>query len=280
MQRIDPKTDTLVATIGGVGSNPNPRSPSAPGACGSAARTSGGIVSRVDPKTNEVRKAVNTGAPDAIVVRNGSVLVANEFGSLTSIDPANMSVSTSTQTSFGGYGSLALGEGALWGLLLLPVGLDRINHGGDVVKTLTDLGLDPFALAAGQGAIWVLDSASRSVFRVDPATNSVSGRLRLRFDPGGIAVAGASVWVTNPSGGSVIRIDPRSNRIVESTRVGRDPVAIAGGEGSVWVANYTDGTVARIDSDNGSVVKTIPVGRYPATVATGAGGVWVAVRAA
>src|SRR5206468_7979453 len=133
------------------------------------------------------RKAINTGAPDAIVFRDGSVLVANQFGSLTSIDPANMSFTTSSQPGFG-YGSFALGEGALWALLILPVGLDRINHGGQVVKTLTtDVGLDPFALAAGQGAVWVLDSASRSVFRVDPATNRVVERLRLHFDPGRVA---------------------------------------------------------------------------------------------
>lgn len=275
LQRIDPRTNSLVATIGGVGSNPSAIAVGAGRVW--VGSQDDGTVSRVDPKTNAVR-SINTGAPDAIVFRDGSVLVANQFGSLTSIDPANMSVTTSSQPGFG-YRSFALGEGALWGLLIVPVGLDRINHGGQVVKTLTGLGLDPFALAAGQGAVWVLDSALRSVFRVDPTTNSVSGRLRLRFDPGGIAVGGGSVWVTNSSGGSVIRIDPQSNRVIGSTRVGRNPVAIVTGKGSVWVANYEDGTVSRIDPRNGSVVKTIPVGRYPATVATGAGGVWVAVRA-
>jgi serine/threonine-protein kinase len=274
LQQIDPKTNTLVKTIGGVGSNPKAIAVGA----GSVwvGSLDDGTVARVDPKTNSIR-TINTGAPDAIVFRDGSVLVANQFGSLTSIDPARLSVSTSPQPGFG-YSSLALSGGTLWGLWIS--GLDRINHGGQVVKTFTDLGLDPFALAAGEGAVWVLDGALRSVFRVDPATNSVVGRLRLGFDPGGIAVGGGSVWVTNPSGGSVIRIDPRSNRIVGSTRVGRDPVAVAAGFGSVWVANYQDRTVSRIDSRDGSVLKTISVGPYPATLATGLGEVWVGVRAA
>jgi YVTN family beta-propeller protein len=275
LQRIDPKTNKLVATIGGVGSNPSAIADGAGSVwVGSA---DDGTVSRIDAKTNEVRKAINTGAPDAIVFRDGSVLVANQFGSLTSIDPANMSATTGSQPGFG-YGSFALDEGALWGLW--DSGLDRINHGGQVVKTVTELGLDLFALAAGQGAVWVLDGALRSVVRVDPTTDRVVKRLRLGFDPGGIAVGGGSVWVTNPSGGSVIRIDPRSNRIVGSTRVGRDPVGVVDGEGSVWVANYKDGTVSRIDLLSGSVVKTIPVGRYPATLAAGLGDVWVTVRAA
>ena len=275
LQRIDPKTNKLVASIGGVGSNPTAIAVGA----GSVwvGSLDDGTVSRLDPKTNEVGKAINTGAPDAIVFRDGSVLVANQFGSLTSIDPAKMSATTSPQPGFG-YSSLALSGGALWGLWIS--GLDRINHGGQVVKTFTDLGLDPFALAAGEGAVWVLDGALRSVFRVDPATNSVVGRLRLGFDPGGIAVGGGSVWVTDARGGAVARIDPRSSRLVARIPVGRDPVGMVVGEGSVWVANYESGTVSRIDPRSGTVVRTIPVGRYPATLATGEGGVWVAVTAA
>jgi len=277
LQRIDPKTNKLIATIGGVGSNPNAITVGA----GSVwvASLDDSTVSRIDPKTNAIR-TVDTGWPEAIAIRDGSVLVLTLFGPFTSIDPATMSVTTSTQPGFPGYGSFTLGDGALWGLGELGVRLDRINHGGDVVKTITDLGIDPFALAAGQGAVWVLDDVLRRVLRVDPATNGVAARLQLRFDPGGIAVGGGSVWVTNPSGNSVVLIDPRSNRIVGTTRVGRDPVGIAAGGGSVWVANYEDGTVSRIDSHTGSVVKTIGVGRYPATLATGLGEIWVAVRAA
>ncbi len=271
LQRIDPKTNKLVATIGRVGSNPNAIAVGA-GSVWIGSRDDG-TVSRVDPKTNEVQAAVNTGAPDAIVVRDGSVLVANQFGSLSSVNPANMSVSTSSQP---GYGAFALSGGALWALGLA---LDRINHGGQVVKTINDLGLDPIALAAGQGAVWVVDDVSRTVFRVDPATNRVVRRLRLGFDPGGIAAGYGSVWVTDAGGGSVARIDPGSNRIGRSIRVGRDPLAVVAGEGSVWVGNYKDGTVSRIDPRSGSVV-TIPVGHYPSTLATGAGGVWVAARAA
>ncbi len=253
LQRIDPKTNKLVATIGGVGSNP---SAIAAGA-GSVwvGSQDDGTVSRVDPKTNAIRDRQHGRADsdrDSRRQRAGREPVRRR---LSTIDPASMSIGTSPQPGFG-YSSLTLGEGALWGLWILGVSLDRINHGGQVVKTVTDLGLDPFALAAGQGAVWVLDDALRSVFRVDPATNSVARRLQLHFDPGGIAVGGGSVWVTNPSGGSVVRIDPRSNRIVGSTRVGRDPVRFVGGGGSVWVANYEDGTVSRIDAHTGSVVKT------------------------
>jgi serine/threonine protein kinase len=273
LQQIDPKTNTLVKTIGGVGSNPIAIAVGA----GSVwvGSEDDGTVARVDPKTNSIR-TINTSRPQAIAIRDGKVLVSNQFGSLSTIDPENMRVRTSSQPLFG-YVSFALGEGALWGLW---GGLDRINHGGQVEKRITKKLLETFAVAAGEGAVWVLDGALRSVMRVDPATNRVVQRLRLGFEPGGIAVGGGSVWVTDPRGGRVVRIDPRSNRIVGSTRVGRDPVAVAVGFGSVWVANYQDRTMSRIDPRDGSVVKTISVGPYPATLATGLGEVWVGVRAA
>ena len=263
LQRIDPKTNKLVATIGGVGSNP---SAIAVGA-GSVwvGSQDDGTVSRVDPKTNEVRSAVNTGAPDAIVIRDGSVLVANQFGPSDLDRPGEHERQHVSSTGFG-YGSLATGRGAHSGRYGSSRGLDRINPAVDVVTTLTDVGLDPFALAAGEGAVWVLDDVLRSVFRVDPATNSVAGRSGCGFDPGGIAVGGGSVWVTNPSGGSVDpdrpAVEPDRRVDPGGTRPGRDRRRRRSPSGS---ANYEDGTVSRIDPRNGSVVATIPVGRYPAT---------------
>jgi serine/threonine protein kinase len=277
LQRIDARTNKLVATIGGVGSNP---SAIATGA-GSVwvGSQDDGTVARVDPQTNAVRASVNTGAPKAMVVRDGSVLVANTFDTLTSIAPATLAVTASDNP---GYGAFALGGDALWALVDAPSGggrLDRINHGGQIVKTIFNLGPYPVALAAGRQAAWVLDDISRSLLRVDPVTNSVVRRLRLGFEPGRVAVGDGSVWVTDPAGRGVVRIDPGAMRIAGRIPVGRDPVAVVVGHGSVWVANYESGTVARIDPRKGSLVATIPVGPHPATLTTGAGGVWVAVRA-
>ena len=104
LQRIDPKTNKLVATIGGVGSNPTAIAVGAGNVW--VGSQDDGTVSRVDPKTNAVRGAsVKTGAPVAIVIRDGRVLVANQFGSPTSIDPATLSVSSFSNA---GYGSLML----------------------------------------------------------------------------------------------------------------------------------------------------------------------------
>ena len=275
VQRIDPKTNKLVATIGGIGSNPDAIAVGA----GSVwvGSQEDGTVSRVDARTNAVRGSVQTGGPVAIAVRDGSVLVGNQGYGMTTIDPATMDVSPS-QSPY--YASFAQGGGALWALVG-PLGtrLDRINHGLQIVKTFTTLGTDPFAVSADDHGVWVLDDVSRTLFRVDPATDRVVGRIPLGFDPGWVAVGGGSVWVTDAGGGAVVRIDPRSDRVVGRIRVGRDPQGVVVAYGAAWVANYEDGTVSRIDLRSGAVT-TIPVGRYPATLATGGAGVWVPVRGA
>ena len=261
LQRIDPKTNKLVATIGGAGSNPTALAAGSGGVW--VGSIDDGTVSEVDPRRDVVRAlAVKSAGAGAIAIGEGGVLVANQDGTITAIDPTTLKVTTKANVD---TRALALRWGAVWALGSLPrgLGLVRINRAGDVVTTVTDVGLNPFALAAGEGGVWVVDDVSRMVFRVDPATNRVKARIGLGFDPGGIAAGGGSVWVTNPSGGEVVRIDPSRNEIVGSTRVGRDPVAIAFGDRAVWVGNYEDASVSRIDPRNGAEVARVAVGPYP-----------------
>jgi serine/threonine protein kinase/DNA-binding beta-propeller fold protein YncE len=275
LQRIDPNTNKLTATIGGAGSNPTAMAVGSGGVW--VGSSDDGTVSEVDPKRDAVRAvSVKSAGPNAIAIGAGEVLVANEDGTLKAIDPTTLEVTTKSNVRYSK--ALAVGSGALWALNYQ--GLVRINRGGDVVTTLTDVGWDPFAIAVGEGGVWVVDDTFRTVYRVDPAMNRVVARIGLGFDPGGIAAGGGSVWVTNAGGDAVARIDPRRNEIVGSTRVGRDPVAIAFADGAVWAANYEDGSVSPIDPRSGKDVATVAVGPHPGVMAAARNGVWVAVRAA
>jgi streptogramin lyase len=277
VQRIDPKTNKLVHTIGGAGSNPTAMAAGSGGVW--VGSIDDGTVSEVDPRRDVVRAlAVKSAGPAAIAIDDGGVLVANQDRTIATIDPTTLKVTTKALDAK----ALAVRWGAVWALHPVPTGMSvvRINQAGDVVTTVTAVGFNSFALAAGEGGVWIVDDISRTVFRVDPATNRVTARIRLRFDPGGIAAGGGSVWVTNPSGDAVVRIDPSRNKVVGSTPVQRGPVAIAFGDRAVWVANYLDRSVSRIDPRTGVEVARIPVGPYPGVIAAGEGGVWVAVRAA
>jgi YVTN family beta-propeller protein len=275
LQRIDPKTNRLAATIG-IGRFPSAVAVGA-GKVWAGTMDDQNLV-RIDPESNQITGAVETGGTEAIAVGGGSVWVSTALATLAQIDPATLTLQSSPNS---GYRSVALGAGAIW-----TVGYDglvRFNQGGQLgplVRSMPKVGTDPFVVATGAKAVWVADDATGTVWRVDPATNRVVTTIRLGFDPGGMAFGSGRLWVTNNGRDSLVEIDPLTNRIQRSIRVGNGPVGVGVGEGSVWTANYRDGTVSRIDPSRDSVAATIRVGKDPTEIAAGAGGVWVTVRGA
>src|SRR5262245_18078773 len=273
LQRIDPSSNKLAATIG-VGRFPSAVAVGA-GKVWAGTRDDENIL-RIDPGTNQITGTVNTGGTEAIAIGYGSVWVSTALGTLAQIDPTTLSLSSEPNP---GYRWVAAGEGAVWTVGRTELlRLDQEGQIGPIVRLLPKVGDDPFTVTTGSGAVWVLDDVPGMVWRIDPASNRVVGRIRLGFDPGGIAFGRGRVWVTDNSGDAVAEIDPATNRIGRRIRVGDGPLGVAVGEGSVWVANYRDGTVSRIDPSRGSVVAAITVGKYPTGVAAGAGGAWVTVR--
>ena len=148
LQRIDPKTNKLLATIG-VGHNP--RTVAAGDGrvwVGSADDQS---VLWIDPRTNEITHRWTTAGPDSIATGFGAVFVANADRTLTRIDPSTLSIANHLNT---GYRWVAVGEGAIW--TVGSRGLVRANREGFVVKTI-GVGFHPFEVVTGGGAVWVLD---------------------------------------------------------------------------------------------------------------------------
>jgi YVTN family beta-propeller protein len=270
LQRIDPRTNKLVATIG-VDHNPDTAAAGAGRVwVGSEENQS---VLRIDPKANNVTGRVNTAGPNSIAATSNEVYVTNTDGTLSQIDPSTLALSNAPNS---GYRSVAVGEDAIW--TVGYKGLVHVNYEGVVVRRVLHAGFSPFAVATGGGAVWVLDDKLRSLWRVDPRTDRIVKRIRLGFDPGGLAFGLGRVWVTDNSGDAVAEVDPATDRIVRSIQVGDGPIGVAVGSGSVWTANYRAGTVSRIDPKGGTVTATIKVGLRPRSIATGEGGIWVPVQ--
>ncbi len=220
--RIDPRTNKIVATIGGepnvIGSfiaagmgavwvgNSDERAPG-----------TGTSVSRIDPKTNQVVGApiLVGGSPQGIVVGAGAVWVAGHNSStVIRIDP-------------------------------------RTNQPVATIQVVSD----PHGIAAGANAVWVANYHSYEVTQIDPQTNQVVGLpIRLPFAPLMLAPAETGVWVTAstvgefnaPGDDRIARIDPRTHQVVEILRVGGGPEHIAVGEGSLWVVTHDPDLVLRL----------------------------------
>jgi YVTN family beta-propeller protein len=292
LQRIDPKTNKLLATIR-VGSRPS-----------SVAVGEGAVwvtsqddqtVSRIDPKTNRLSMTSAAGAdPTHVAAGEGGVWVSNENdGTLIRLDPRTLKIAYTFLPSGDESrycGPEAVGEGAVWALAKSPsgAGLTRISPDDNLTATVA---VPPCAsgVAVGDGAVWLADipsgfgcgcgsGAAPAVTRVDPMKLKAVATIPLAFLPADIAADGQGVWVVDRRDDSLVRIDPKTNRVVGRVRVGDAPFAVATDESSVWTANLDADTVSRIDPKRHKVVATIKVGPRPTDIAAGEGGVWVIVH--
>ena len=282
LQRIDPKTNKLVATLR-LGSDPTGV------AVGEDSiwtiHLDDNRISKVDPRSNDVVATSSAPGPQAVVAGARSVWVVNEGGAtVTQLDQRSaaqihvVSVPGDTQL-------VAFGSGAVWVASPLTGIVAQVNPRSSSMSGSSDVAARRGALkavAVGEGAVWIssndIVADQYRVLRIDPASGKVVKRIRLRLGAWGIGAGGGAVWVANPLGDTVSQIEVSTNRVVRTIRVGRDPIAVAVGEGAVWVTNYKDGTVSRIDPKQGQVVETIRVGPNPDHVAAGEGGVWVTVH--
>jgi YVTN family beta-propeller protein len=284
LQRIDPKTNRLVATLT-MGSDPT-----------GVAVAEGAVwvihvdenrISKIDPRTNAVVATGSAPGPKAVTVGGGSVWVANSDGTVTQLDAQSGASlrGVVVPSSLHPVELAAYGSGAVWVASPLTGYVARINPRSSSVTAAIDTGALKGALkgiAAGEGSVWTSSSnilaGDYSVSRVNPAMNRVVARARLRLGAEGISTGEGAVWVANSLGGTVSQIDPVTNRVVRTITVGRGPVGVAAGRGAVWVTNYRDGTISRVDPKRGRVVATISVGPNPDRIAVGEDAVWVAVH--
>jgi peptide/nickel transport system substrate-binding protein len=242
------------------------------------ARREAKSVSRLDPKTLDVRQTIPVGnGPSGIALGRGAVWVTNGLdGTVSRIDPnANRVVQTVQVGS--GPAAIAYGLGALWVANRFDQTVSRIDpRTGDVVDTLA-AGTDAAAIAAGDGAVWVVDQARGRIARLQPGFTEPVLTINVGNGPSAITLGAGSVWVANTLDSTVSRIDPRSNRVLATIPVGAGPIAIAAAPDGIWVANEFDDTLTRIRPHMNRADRTIHLGQRPTAAATSAGSVVVAV---
>ena len=179
VQRVDAKSQKIVASIRRASRTPKAESPRAPAAFG-CRRTPPGVLSRIDPATNKV--------VSKIPIPPGSFTAAFDAGSVWI---------TSTKNNL----------------------LTRVDAKTEKVVAKIPVGPTPRFLATGLGGVWTLNQGDGSVSRVDPATNKVSATIEVGVPGAGgdIAVGEGAVWVT-AIGKPLSKIDPATNRVVDAVR--------------------------------------------------------------
>lgn len=245
VQRLDPKTNTVVAEV--KVNLPVAAMTTGFGSVWVASYKDKAIV-RIDAKTDKVTASV-------------PVMIADSEGSITA------------------------GEGAVWVLTDKKGVLSRIDPNTDKVTEQITVKPHSSAAMTGHGSVWVTNTgepkatANGSVQRIDPKTNKVVATIEVRCQPRFLAVGEGAVWVLNQADGTVSRIDPETNTVVATIEAGVKGFGgdIAAGEGGVWVRGGRALLVV-IDPKTNKVVRRYGPAVGSGAVRAGEGKVWVSAH--
>jgi predicted Ser/Thr protein kinase len=299
LQRLDPKTNELVATIRLGG---DPVDVAAGGGAVWLVDSGRNSLVRVDAHSNAITmQGVGSGALAAVganaAFRSEVGLAADgPLGAvLTRIAAGDSStVETSLLSNLPGrpgdpmpalvsaIGAIAATKTSGWVVDPAAGTITRLSRQGEFPRIVVKTGGVPVDLASTRHEVWVAQlnkpggGDGGSVARVDDS-GKVRARVPLPFAPSAIAVGAEGVWVADPPGRRVWRVDVDRMR-PHPVRVSGRPMDVAVGAGSVWVVTGGRGKVQRVDPRTLKVVATTAIGANPTALAVGEAGVWAAVE--
>lgn len=254
--RLDPETSSVVARIGAGDELGSERPCSVATGQGAVwVTTVSGSVARISPRTNRLSRLIPVDdAACVAVARSGVWVTSPNRGVISRIDPATNEVVAEITVGAFPQG-VAVGFGSVWVASSDPPNgvngsVSRIDPRTNQVAFAIPLSNLPEYLAVGEGAVWASGNDG-TVRLIEPSTNQVIDPPARIADGGrtSLAVGGGSVWATvieqgSGSPGSVFRIDPDTSDVAGAPiPVGEAPLGLAYGAGALWVTNYDDGTV-------------------------------------
>ena len=185
-------------------------------------------------------------------------------GSIARIDPETSDIAT-IPIGHGEFGSLAVGEGAVWVTTFDEDRVSRIDPETNKVVAEIAVGTNPEAVTVTPGAVWVSNHRGGSISRIDPATNSVVATIGVgKTGPSGpkwIQIGDGDLWTSVPNMGAVVRIDPRTNEVVATIKIVSVDQMILGGESAF--AFGIRGQVSEIRMDTNEVVRRFDPEQMP-----------------
>ena len=152
------------------------------------------VTGQVDPKINGGMNANLVAAGDGAVwfAANKEVTSAGAGSRVWRIDPATNTLGTPIDLDYT-LADIAVGEGAVWLLILQDDLVRRIDPVTLEVTEAFRVGRIPEALAVAHGALWVAASRDGTLTRYDVASADLK-TIEVGGAPRGMAIGGGAVW--------------------------------------------------------------------------------------
>jgi YVTN family beta-propeller protein len=208
VSRIDMKTNAVIATAS-VGPSASEGGIAASPEAVWLVTDAKGVLSRIDPKTNQVTAEVTV--------------------------PANSA-------------GVTYGEGLVWVTTPGSNTLTGVDPKSNAVKFTIETGPGPRFVTTGAGSAWTLNQGNGTITRVDAKTGKVVATIEAGIPGGGgeLAFGEGYVWATIfqiP----LTQIDPATNQVVKQwTGAGGD--SVRAGHGSVWLSNLREQNLWRFSA--------------------------------
>lgn len=249
VQKIDPRTNTLVATVLLPG-NPCAGLAAGFGALWVPLCSKPNALARVDLQTRTVTlvSGVGPAAPEGgITTSPDSVwLIVNRTSSFARIDPTTDRVRQKVRVPPGSFNPL-YSNGQIWVTRADGAEVTVIDAAGGKVVATVHGGPGPRFLTAGAGSIWTLNQGDGSLTRIDAQNQQVTANIPLGTPGhgGDINFGAGMVWTTVDKV-PLSEIDARTSSLLcQWTGPGGDSLGI--GNGAIWLTDYHAGTVSRIE---------------------------------
>ncbi len=248
----------------------------------------GGIVSRIDPATNQVVATVESPIlpsciPNACIGLGGIATAGQQVWFLNQYLESFQRIDASSNEIIGSKGGATRFRGLLGADGLMwsgkeggdgAVGMDPAS--GEVSVTVAaESGLYPAGFASG--SVWFVGDDCHELLRVDPASGTIQGTVAIDTCLGDVVDVGVEVWAGSSRG--ILRIDPATNQKAGWIRIPteneRFSLAVVGD--SVWFRGEVT-EIVRIDAVTKQPVERIrlPHGQYQAEIGSADGSVWIA----
>ncbi len=248
VHRIDPKTNTLLATV------TLPGEPCAGLAIGFGSLwvplcTATPSLAKVDLTGNRLMTVFPVGpaaAEGGVATSADSVwLVVDKLGSLARIDPASGAIGQTVKLPAGSYNPY-FNDGVIWVTRAEGAAVTAVDAVSGAILSTVPTGPKPRFLTATAGAIWTLNQGDGTLTRIDAQTRQATKTIALGTPGrgGDIGAGAGKIWTTMPKMPlSAIDIQTTSLQC-RWAGLGGDSLGI--GHDAIWLTDYHGGTLSRI----------------------------------
>lgn len=213
-------------------------------------------------------------SPSWLAADDQAVYIRRDDGVVSRVDPATNEVTDLAQIPGDLCQGIGVGFGAVWtcaGSDVVAIDLDSGDVGDPIAVGKAAV---QGHLGVGHGRVWVLVGDGSSLVGIDPATGAMDAPVELGVRGTDVGLDGDDVWVVSAVDDAVVRVDPVAGEVEQTVGGLGGASAVAFTDGTAWIAGSSG--IFPIDTSSGEVDAVVGGGAGPdGAIAARDESVWV-----